>query len=148
MRLDHRPENASQDRPHRVAHPCVEFAVLAGVLDKVLVKDNTTGFKNRDRGRTSKSEISLLVALGDSGTCFERLTDAANTGRTNFHDQNCSTRLRNQFRQHSLVGRKDLNVLAQRNRIDRKEMPVEQSRRRGDAIDGKVKPVIVRRAES
>ena len=50
VRLNRRPGNALQDSTHRVAHSGVEFAVLTGVLDKVLVKDDTTGFENHDRG--------------------------------------------------------------------------------------------------
>jgi len=48
--LKHRPGNVLQNGPHRVSHSGVEFAVLTGMLDEVLVKDNTTRFENHDRG--------------------------------------------------------------------------------------------------
>ena len=48
--LNRRPGDVLQDCPDRVPHPGIEFAVLTGVLDKVLVKDDTTGFENHDRG--------------------------------------------------------------------------------------------------
>jgi hypothetical protein len=48
--LDHRSEGVLQDGPHRVAHSSVEFAVLTGLLDKVLVKDEAAWFENHDRG--------------------------------------------------------------------------------------------------